>query len=206
MNKTTEIIRTPRLHWTQQQHTLVLSYGKLWRQATDCGIHRLVAMVLHFISKFEHKGWMLMCMHGECSNAYGTTVIVMLWGFPKSNLAAACWGQVAKVSAYHSKLWWFESVSGQSVQCCTTVWWSGCVGQVTTQKMKRENKERRQKTATNRWNILFCVHLAAIVNTNDWPALVEQSCWKIHHSRDGTIFKWFANNYWQKWRLINTKM
>jgi len=61
-------------------------------------------------------------------------------------------------------------------------------------RMKRirkvEKMKRGERGKTTKFQIFpFCVHLAAIRESNDWPVSVDQSRRQIHHSRDGTILQ-----------------
>ena len=51
-------------------------------------------------------------------------------------------------------------------------------------EMEREVKRRKE---VNRERLPFCVHLAGIVGSNDWPVSEDQSQRQTHLSCDGTI-------------------
>jgi hypothetical protein len=143
---------------------------KTVKAATGCGIHRLV-----------------MRTRGDFSNAYGRTAIVKLWGSSKKLLEQL--QVVVEWLRCLSLLWWFESVSCQSVQRCT---WIGC-GCFKCWRTKSEERRKEMERGlkwrkeVKREKLPFCVYLAGIVDSNDWPVSADQSQWQTRLSLDGTI-------------------
>jgi len=102
---------------------------------------------------------------------------------PKFGLAAACCGGVAKVSAYHFKLWWSELVSAQSVQRCTIVWWNGRVEEATTEKMNKEGRKRRRQGEDQTVPVTGEIFYFVSIWQPSWILMSSQPRWSCHVNR-----------------------